>query len=255
MYPSMLSRNSDVEIEPYYCLPIGTMAASIANAGGNATVAWSQPTSPTPPASRFSYGPLSPSQTKYRLTYPKKNDEGQYGVTNPDDGYHDDFGINWFLFGSIISAHGSAASLLSGGSSLYNSAEERQANEIRHLKRQLNEAREQVMSLSSQVTNNVSKIYQNSSQWKLDCSHCFHSIGFRFICVLNTQYLKCVCHFRSPSNSYCVPNAVRDRIDEWDGDIECAEAQCTRELLKKTILFLATVMYCDVTASHRWIDR
>lgn len=57
----------------------------------------------------------------------------------------------------LISAHGSAASLLSGGSSLYNSAEERQANEIRHLKRQLSEAREQVMSLSSQVTTNVSK--------------------------------------------------------------------------------------------------
>lgn len=77
MYPSMLSRNSDVEIEPYYCLPIGTMPASLANATGNATVAWSQPTSPTPPGSRFSLGPLSPTHGKYRLTYPKKNDEGQ----------------------------------------------------------------------------------------------------------------------------------------------------------------------------------
>lgn len=66
MYPSMMSRAGEVEIEPYYCLPVGTngvltaqMAAAMAaqsqaaqgnpgvgvNVGG---VAWSQPTSPTP---------------------------------------------------------------------------------------------------------------------------------------------------------------------------------------------------------------
>lgn len=86
MYPSMLSRNSDAEIEPYYCLPIGTMPASMANAGGNASVAWSQPTSPTPPASRFSFGPLSPTHGKYRLTYPKKNDDGQFSQYNGREG-------------------------------------------------------------------------------------------------------------------------------------------------------------------------
>ncbi|XP_028895905.2 protein sickie isoform X4 [Zeugodacus cucurbitae] len=170
MYPSMLSRGPDVEIEPYYCLPVGTLAAQngtlaaqmaaaaaaamsqvtgqpTASAGG-APVAWSQPTSPTPISRGFG-GTLSPTHpagmsgmvglvgagpgsgntnvSAHRLTYPKKNDE----------------------------VHGSAASLLSGGSSLYGSAEERQANEIRRLKRELLDAREQVLSLSSQLSTNA----------------------------------------------------------------------------------------------------
>lgn len=120
MYPSMMSRAGEVEIEPYYCLPVGTngvltaqMAAAMAaqsqaaqgnpgvgvNVGG---VAWSQPTSPTP----LTRGPfntaagasvLSPTHgttsaaglvgpgggagggamVGHRLTYPKKNDEGE----------------------------------------------------------------------------------------------------------------------------------------------------------------------------------
>uniref|UniRef100_A0A182F5B9 Uncharacterized protein n=1 Tax=Anopheles albimanus TaxID=7167 RepID=A0A182F5B9_ANOAL len=126
MYPSMLSRGPDVEIEPYYCLPVGTVVHS-----GNGMVPWSQPTSPTPPARSFA-GLLSPTHTGSavnagtRLTYPKKNDE----------------------------VHGSQASLLSGGSSLYGSTEERQASEVRRLKRELTDARDQVMSLSSQLSTN-----------------------------------------------------------------------------------------------------
>ncbi|XP_016961859.1 protein sickie isoform X8 [Drosophila biarmipes] len=165
MYPSMLSRGGEVEIEPYYCLPVGTngvltaqMAAAMAaqsqaaqgNSGvgvGVGGVAWSQPTSPTP----LNRGPftaaaaasvLSPTHGStagaglggaggtmvgHRLTYPKKNDE----------------------------VHGSAASLLSGGSSLYGNAEERQAHEIRRLKRELQDARDQVLSLSSQLSTNA----------------------------------------------------------------------------------------------------
>lgn len=110
MYPSMLSRGPDVEIEPYYCLPVGAqhngvisaqMAAAAAAAAANAqvtnhqqqnnSVAWSQPTSPTPINRGFS-GPMSPthantmtnmsgvtqgSTASHRLTYPKKNDEGK----------------------------------------------------------------------------------------------------------------------------------------------------------------------------------
>lgn len=73
----MLSRGPDVEIEPYYCLPVGTMQPGGGVVGGTA-VPWSQPTSPTPP-SRFS-GPLSPTHpnTNHRLIYPKKNDDGNY---------------------------------------------------------------------------------------------------------------------------------------------------------------------------------
>lgn len=84
----MLSRGPDVEIEPYYCLPVGTVSS--AGAGGhhhhhNGMVPWSQPTSPTPPARGFA-GLLSPTHTpgsssistaSHRLTYPKKNDEGE----------------------------------------------------------------------------------------------------------------------------------------------------------------------------------
>lgn len=69
MYPSMLSRGPDVEIEPYYCLPVGTVAS--AN-----SVPWSQPTSPTPPSRCFG-GTLSPTHGNHRLTYPKKNDDGK----------------------------------------------------------------------------------------------------------------------------------------------------------------------------------
>jgi hypothetical protein len=66
MYPSMLSRGPDIETEPYYCLPVSAQAA----------VPWSQPTSPTPPSRGFT-GLLSPTHTaSHRLTYPKKNDEG-----------------------------------------------------------------------------------------------------------------------------------------------------------------------------------
>lgn len=56
-----------------------------------------------------------------------------------------------------FSVHGSAASLISGGSSLYGSSEDRQANEVRRLKRELGDARDQVMSLSSQLSSNVSR--------------------------------------------------------------------------------------------------
>lgn len=54
---------------------------------------------------------------------------------------------------------------MSGGSSIYGSCteEQRQANEVRRLKRELTEAREQVMSLSSQLSTNVSKLSHYSS--------------------------------------------------------------------------------------------
>lgn len=60
---------------------------------------------------------------------------------------------------SCSAAHGSSASLLSGGSALYaNSQEERQSYEVRRLKKELMDAREQVLSLSSRLNTNVSKI-------------------------------------------------------------------------------------------------
>lgn len=61
------------------------------------------------------------------------------------------------LNGISFSAHGSSASLLSGGSALYaNTQEDRQSYEVRRLKKELMDAREQVLSLSSQLNTNVS---------------------------------------------------------------------------------------------------
>lgn len=143
-YPSMFSRMTaaDIETEPYYCLPVN----------GGITAAWSQPTSPTP---RNLTGLISPthSNSPHRLIYHgKKNDEGTKFEINS----------HFFLINkkSRISAHGSQISLMSGGSSMYGSCteEQRQANEVRRLKRELMEAREQVMNLSSQLSTNVSTL-------------------------------------------------------------------------------------------------
>lgn len=108
----MLSRGPEVEIEPYYCLPVGSThngvisaqlaaaavaaAANLQNTNHNATggaVAWSQPTSPTP-INRGFVGTMSPTHANtmgglqtmvsgvtqtggtHKLTYPKKNDDG-----------------------------------------------------------------------------------------------------------------------------------------------------------------------------------
>lgn len=181
LYPSLLTRGPDVELEPYYCLPVGAQhngvlsaqmaAAAAANAQANNhnqqnnSIAWSQPTSPTPMTRGFS-GPMSPthantlagmqaltqgSTAAHRLTYPKKNDEGK----SPKKSFKIIKFLNEHFYFCFL-VHGSTASLLSGGSSLYGTSEERQAQEIRRLKRELMEAREQVLSLSGQLSTNVS---------------------------------------------------------------------------------------------------
>lgn len=53
--------------------------------------------------------------------------------------------------------HGSSISLVSTASSLYSSAEEKQAHEIRKLRRELTEAQEKVHTLTSQLSTNVSR--------------------------------------------------------------------------------------------------
>lgn len=140
----MLSRmGSDIETEPYYCLPV------------SGSLAWSQPTSPTP---RGLSSLLSPTHNNHRLIYQKKNDEGTTNVPTMTNVNSDDDTWNFYLFFCFMIAHGSQISLMSGGSSMYGSTteEQRQANEVRRLKRELTEAREQVMSLSSQLSTNVS---------------------------------------------------------------------------------------------------
>lgn len=141
----MLSRGPEIETEPYYCLPVSAQSA----------VPWSQPTSPTPPTRGFG-SMLSPTHNPaHRLTYPKKNDEG-----NLDDYAKLCCRVTNRFFSIPCAVHGSQISLMSGGSSMYGSTteEQRQANEVRRLKRELHDARDQVMSLSSQLSTNVSEL-------------------------------------------------------------------------------------------------
>jgi hypothetical protein len=74
-----------------------------------------------------------------------KNDDGKV------------FGTPYFLYVDyLISAvNGSSLSLVSTASSLYSTAEEKQANEIRKLRRELIEAQDKVHTLTSQLSTNV----------------------------------------------------------------------------------------------------
>jgi hypothetical protein len=56
----------------------------------------------------------------------------------------------------IITVHGSSLSLVSTASSLYSTAEEKQAHEIRKLRRELMEAQDKVHTLTNQLSTNVS---------------------------------------------------------------------------------------------------
>jgi neuron navigator 2 len=86
---------------------------------------WSQPTSPAPGSARTF--PLSPTHSSTpRHSIPKNDD-----------------------------VHGSSISLVSTASSLYSSAEEKQAHEIRKLRRELTEAQEKVQTLTSQLSTNA----------------------------------------------------------------------------------------------------
>ncbi|XP_030764582.1 protein sickie isoform X2 [Sitophilus oryzae] len=86
---------------------------------------WSQPTSPAPGNARTF--PLSPTHSGTPRHSIPKNDE----------------------------LHGSSISLVSTASSLYSSAEEKQAHEIRKLRRELGEAQEKVHTLTSQLSTNA----------------------------------------------------------------------------------------------------
>ncbi|KAK3876795.1 hypothetical protein Pcinc_018438 [Petrolisthes cinctipes] len=92
----------------------------------------SQPTSPTPPvAGRL---PISPLNTVRGSPY--------YSTVIPRTGKDDD-------------CHGSSLSLVSSSSSLYSSQEEKQAAEIRKLRRDLSDAQDKVGTLTNQLTTNA----------------------------------------------------------------------------------------------------
>lgn len=55
--------------------------------------------------------------------------------------------------------HGSAVSLVSTASSLYSTPEEKQAHELRKLRKELGDAQEKVHTLTSQLSTNVSSVF------------------------------------------------------------------------------------------------
>ncbi|XP_064118223.1 neuron navigator 3-like isoform X3 [Macrobrachium nipponense] len=103
------------------------------NVSGRETYHASQPTSPTPPGSARM--PISPLNTVRGSPY--------YSTVIPRTSKDDD-------------CHGSSLSLVSSSSSLYSSQEEKQAAEIRKLRKELAEAQDKVGTLTNQLTTNNS---------------------------------------------------------------------------------------------------
>ncbi|XP_043276440.1 protein sickie isoform X2 [Venturia canescens] len=125
MYPSMLARGSGASSsvgEEGVGMGIGVGAepyysVPVGSTGG-APQHWSQPTSPTP-------------------THSSRQPPNLYQHVHKDD-----------------DIHGSSVSLVSTASSLYSSAEEKQAHELRKLRRELLDAQEKVHSLTSRLSVN-----------------------------------------------------------------------------------------------------
>jgi hypothetical protein len=98
----------------------------------------------------------------------------------------ENFKLNSLKFN--VSVHGSQASLLSGGSSLYGSTEERQATEVRRLKRELMDARDQVCSLSGQLSANVSTINKLFKQTLVPNNVLIRNIQLSQVISLSIQF-------------------------------------------------------------------
>ncbi|KAK6631851.1 hypothetical protein RUM43_013917 [Polyplax serrata] len=139
LYPSMLQRSD--ETEAYYGIPVNSMASKHSHA--------SQPTSPTPSQlsqgipSRYNYplSPISSSTSSHGLN------RGNLSIYNP--------GNLSKVTSNDEDIHGSSISLVSTASSLYSTPEEKQAHEIRKLRRELLDSQEKVYTLTSQLSTNA----------------------------------------------------------------------------------------------------
>ncbi|XP_076674317.1 sickie isoform X3 [Andrena cerasifolii] len=127
MYPSMLARGSGAsssvgeEVGVGMGMGVGVEPYYSVPVGSTGCTGqhWSQPTSPTP-------------------THTSRQPPNLYQHVHKDD-----------------DIHGSSVSLVSTASSLYSSAEEKQAHELRKLRRELVDAQEKVHSLTSQLSTNA----------------------------------------------------------------------------------------------------
>ncbi|XP_026814796.1 neuron navigator 2 isoform X2 [Rhopalosiphum maidis] len=132
LYPSMLQRSDDPD--SYYSIPYASSNRSDHRTYPHA----SQPTSPTP-ISRYNYQSPQPNHRTI-ISSPYAASIMSKINTKDDD------------------AHGSALSLIStGSSSLYSGmgADEKHAQEVRRLRRDLSEAQDKVHTLTSQLSTNA----------------------------------------------------------------------------------------------------
>ncbi|XP_063244116.1 protein sickie isoform X2 [Bacillus rossius redtenbacheri] len=142
MYPSMLQRSEEMDV--YYGIPLHTMTVGHCNNQHT-----SQPTSPTPSqvsqntaASRFN-NPMSPITSS----------ASTHGLSRA--GYTTYSGMLSKANSKDDEVHGSSVSLVSTASSLYSTPEEKQAHEIRKLRRELQDAQEKVHTLTNQLSTNA----------------------------------------------------------------------------------------------------
>ncbi|KAF6205081.1 hypothetical protein GE061_019248 [Apolygus lucorum] len=137
LYPSMFQRSE--EVEPYYSIPYNI------GVGHHQHHHSSQPTSPTP--SQVSHG--APNRFNYPIS-PISSSPSSHGM-NRTSPY---IGIMSKINSKDDDVHGSAVSLVSTTSSLYSTPEEKQAHEVRKLRKELHEAQEKVHTLTSQLSTN-----------------------------------------------------------------------------------------------------
>ncbi|XP_042895687.1 neuron navigator 2 isoform X6 [Parasteatoda tepidariorum] len=152
----MLQRSSDdPEGQNIYATPSGNafMAAAIASAAAGNT--GSQPTSPSSApqgGSRYNMYPLSPGTTS---SVPNSGSFSNHTGNSRSSMSPYMSGLLLKMNSKDDDIHGSALSLVSTSSSIYSTAEEKQAHEIRKLKRELDQAHEKVTTLTSQLTTNA----------------------------------------------------------------------------------------------------
>ncbi|XP_067123010.1 neuron navigator 2-like isoform X4 [Centruroides vittatus] len=146
LYPSMLQRSDDLDSA------IGCSASLSGYSGnGSGSSHTSQPTSP-----------ISLTQGCARL-FPLSHMNPAVTTSNPTQTNSRSSNTMSHYMGGLLSKignkdddiHGSSLSLVSTTSSIYSTAEEKQAHEIKKLKRELEQAHEKVTTLTSQLTTNA----------------------------------------------------------------------------------------------------
>lgn len=137
VYPSMLQRNEESELNNF--------SNHVQENGGDTTSNHRYAGSSTSRSSLGNYSALlSLSRMNSKEEDCKLHSPFHKNLPNVINGSH------------YSTGHGSSLSLVSTASSLYSSQEEKQASEIRKLRRELAEAHEKVNTLSGQLSTNVS---------------------------------------------------------------------------------------------------